>query len=68
MVFVMAGVSVAGLVQSEAHASVARELSAARGLVVDGVPGAVELVAEVKVRYRKALQEYIDPFKVYRQW
>lgn len=57
-----------GLVQSQAHAEAAREHSAAKALLASGAPGAEELVASTHTKLRKALQAYIDPFKVHRQW
>jgi tRNA1(Val) A37 N6-methylase TrmN6 len=57
-----------GLIQSQAHAKAARMLSAARAAQRMGLPGADELVTYEKANYRKALQEYIDPFKIHRVW
>lgn len=57
-----------GLDQSQAQADAARELSAAKVVAKQGLAGADALLAEKKVQYRKALQEYIDPFKIYRDW
>lgn len=57
-----------GLIQSQAHAQAARKLSAARAAQRMGLPGADALVAYEHKNYRKALQEYIDPFKIYRTW
>lgn len=57
-----------GLAQSEAHAKAAREYSAAKFAQAQGLPGADELVKQVHTKLRKALQEFIDPHKIYRQW
>lgn len=57
-----------GLIQSQAHAQAARMLSAARAAQRMGLPGADALVEYEHKNYRKALQEYIDPFKLYRTW
>lgn len=57
-----------GLDQSQAHAKAARELSAARAVQRAGIEGADALVEVVHAKYRKALQEYIDPFKIHRNW
>lgn len=57
-----------GLVQSQAHQKAAVMLSNVKAEVAQGVPGAKERLAVAKVVYRKALQQYIDPHKVYRAW
>jgi hypothetical protein len=57
-----------GLIQSQAHARAARMLSAARAAQRMGLPGADALVEYEHKNYRKALQEYIDPFKIHRTW
>lgn len=57
-----------GLVQSQAVTVAAQELSAAKSALAAGKPGADELVTAMKVNYQKALQEYIDPFKVKYNW
>lgn len=50
------------------QAKVAKEFDAAKVALRMGLPGAEELVEHVHKKYRKALQEYIDPFKVNRNW
>lgn len=71
-----------GLRQSQAHAVAARATSAARahlrelnyaaeqGADIDANEflAAIRAVEAAKAAERKALQEYIDPFKVKRQW
>ena len=57
-----------GLVQSQAVTKAAQELSAARWAKARDYIGADEVVKVAKAKYYKALQEYIDPFKVKRNW
>lgn len=57
-----------GLVQSQAVTKAAQELSAARLVQARGYEGADEVVRMAKAKYYKALQEYVDPFKVKRNW
>lgn len=70
-----------GLRQSQAHAEAARATSEARAHlrelnyaaeqgadVAFDIEDAKSAVEAAKAAERKALQEYIDPFKVKRQW
>lgn len=70
-----------GLVQSQAHSEAARATSEARAHlrelnyaaeqganVASRIADAKAAVIAAKAAERKALQEYIDPFKVHRQW
>lgn len=57
-----------GLVQSQAQAAAARELSAAKAALENGLYGAQEAYEAAYLKHRKALQEYIDPFKLKYAW